>query len=330
MTPVLERPAARAAASAYANLPRPLFTRLPFDYRVVPPRIRTAGLRLLARLTPMPSRFPSWPIEPSLDTPQTGGFAAPFRAGLVLTHDIDTRAELELVEPIRSFERACGAVSAWGFVPSRSWPTEEGARGLAADGCEVYWHDLRHDGKLAFQPLARIRAAFARVDEASPWATELIQSFRSGHLLMTPDLMTAIDDRFAIDLSIPDTERHGPYGGTAGCGTVVPFLIGRCLEIPLSLPQDVYMRHVDGFDAIEALRVWQSKVEHIVSMGGVAVLNTHPVWVNPWRTDMWQAYRSFLEWAIDRGDLLVTTPGAIRRLLIDDVPRPAVTPFAAR
>lgn len=321
MNHVLERPLATAAAEAYAGLSRPLFTRLPFDYRLVPLRVRTAALRLLARARTVPPRFPAWPIETSLDEPATGSFPGSHRAALLLTHDIDSAGELDLIAVIRAVEREFGLVSAWGFVPRSSWPTEERARGLVAEGCEVYWHDVRHDGRLPYLPLDRIRAELARIDATSPWAPELMRSFRSGQLLMSADLMSAVAERFDVDLSIPDTERDGPYGGTAGCGTVVPFLVGRCLEIPLSLPQDVYLRHVHGLTADEALRLWQRKVDHIVAIGGVAVLNTHPVWVNPARPDMWHAYRTFLGWAVERGDLLVTIPGKIRRLLVDDAPR---------
>lgn len=325
MRHALERPLATAATEAYAELPRPLFTRLPVDYRIVPLRLRAAVLRFLARARPVAPRFPAWPIETSLDESLAGSFPGPHRAALLLTHDVDTAGELELIAAIRAIERDVGLVSAWGFVPGSSWPTEERVRSLVAEGCEVYWHDVRHDGRLAYLPLDRIRSEFARVEEASPWAGELMRSFRSGQLLMSANLMTAVRERFDVDLSVPDTERDGPYGGTAGCGTVIPFLMGRCLEIPLSLPQDVFLRHVHGLTADEALRLWQRKVGHIAAVGGVAVLNTHPIWVNPDRPDMWDTYRAFLDWAVERGDLLVTTPSEVRRLLLDGDPPSTVS-----
>jgi hypothetical protein len=92
---------------------------------------------------------------------------------------------------------------------------------------------------------------------------------------------------------------------------VFPFLDGSLVEIPLTLPQDVYLRHVYGLTAGQALEMWRRKLDHIVSVGGVAVLNVHPVWVNPARPDMWQAYRTFLAEARADARLWITTPSSV-------------------
>src|SRR5204862_1800150 len=136
-----------------------------------------------------------------------------------------------------------------------------------------------------------IRATIETVFTASPWARPLMRGFRAGQLLTSPTLRAVTGELFDYDLSIPDTERGGPYGYAAGCGTVYPFRVGRLVVIPLTMPQDVYLRHVYGLDAAGSLAVWQRKLEHIRTVGGVAVLNVHPVWVNPGRPDMWDAYR---------------------------------------
>ncbi len=308
----LDRPEATRAALAYAALPRPMFTRLPgpIDYRVVPMAVRTRALRWIARLTPArPATFPEWPIDRTLD--EVRGTADAATPNLLLTHDIDTRAELDAIPALRTLERGFDLPSSFGFVPDASWPSERVVRDLVDDGCEVYWHDIRHDGRLPFAGPDKIREAFDRVARSSPWAPELMRAFRSGQLLMSPDLLTVIAERFDIDLSIPDTERGGPYGGTAGCGTVRPFLIGDLLEIPLTLPQDVFLRHVHGLTAEQALALWEEKIGYIVGVGGVAVLNTHPMWVNPSRPDMWSAYASLLAWIGDQEDIRASTPKAM-------------------
>jgi hypothetical protein len=323
----LQRPDAGRAALAYAGLPRPLYTRLPgpIDYRIVPMAIRTRALRWIGRMTPRrPRSFPEWPIDRSLDdgSSKSEGDVA----NLILTHDVDTRGELDTIPAIRSLERDLGLPSAFGFVPDVSWPDEAFARALVDEGCEVYWHDIGHDGRLPFLGAERIRLAFDRVGRSSPWALELMRAFRSGQVLMSPELLTVVAERFEIDLSIPDTERDGPYGTTAGCGTVRPFLIGRLLELPLTLPQDVYLRHVYGMTAQQTLELWKLKINYTVQAGGVAVLNTHPMWVNPSRPDMWVAYATLLAWVLDHSDIRVSTPTAaaaeLRRIsgLTDDRP----------
>ena len=230
---------------------------------------------------------------------------------MVVTHDIDSREELDQIERIRSVEKPLGIVSSFGFVPEESWPTERVARSLVERGCEVYWHDIAHNGRLPYLGKDAIRAAFDRVGEDHPWAVELMRTFRAGQLLMSRDLMDVIAERFAIDMSIPDSERDGPYGGAAGCGTVLPFWYGPMLELPLTLPQDVYLQMVYGLSAQEALGIWREKLAYICSVGGVAVFNIHPVWVSSKYPELFDAFRAFLETAAETPELLVTTPTGV-------------------
>jgi hypothetical protein len=123
--------------------------------------------------------------------------------------------------------------------------------------------------------------------------------------------MQVVSERFAIDMSIPDTEHHGPYGGAAGCGTVFPFRLDGLLELPLTMPQEVYLRHVYGLSAEDALGVWLKKLGYIRSRGGLAVFNIHPIWVNQANLDMQQAFRKFLDAAATMDDVFITTPSAL-------------------
>jgi len=310
------RPAlARDAADAYARLPRPLFSRLPFDYRRVPERVR-AGLLRLAATRPAPG-FPTWPIETAIDERPSGIDYAGKSFALLLTHDVDSRAELDLIEPIRRFERELGVVSSWGFVPDVSWPSDRVPAALEEEGCQVYWHDLAHDAQLPWTTPEEVRLRIATIDATSTWARR-ITTFRSGQLLMSPSLLSVLSERFAIDLSIPDSERGGPYGTVAGCGSVVPFRIGPLLELPMTMPQDYYLARVFGLKPRAIYDVWSAKLDHIARMGGVAVLNSHPVWINPVAGEaarMWAMYQRFVDVAVARDDVLVSTPDAVNRAI---------------
>jgi hypothetical protein len=233
------------------------------------------------------------------------------RSVLLITHDIDTAADRERIAPIRALERQVGLPSSFGFVPAASWPSQAMAADLVAEGCELYLHDLAHDGRLPYRPERAITAALQAVFDRSPWARPLMRGFRAGQLLWSPALRQAVTGLFEYDLSIPDTERGGPYGYSAGCETVFPFRLGSLLELPLTLPQDVYLRHVYERSAEESLAVWQAKLAAINSLGGVAVLNAHPIWVNPLQPDMWKAYERFLRAAAADDGLLITTPGQV-------------------
>lgn len=328
---VPERSPLTRVVNAYLDNPRPLFSRLPVSYRAIPLGVRARLLGILARLRARPAiEFPLWPIERSVDeaimrawreaAEQDEVVLNPPRydgrtAALLITHDLDSAREIGFVEPLREIERRAGLPSAFGFVPELSWPTEDFARSLVAEGCEVYWHDIGHNGRLPYLGKPAIRAAFDRVSEESPWAPSLMRAFRSGQLLMSRDLFEVVAERFEVDLSLPDTERDGPYGAAAGCGTVFPFSFRNLLEIPLSMPQDVYLRQVYGLSPEDALRTWINKLAYIKSIGGVAVLNVHPIWANPTEPAMLRAFERFVGEAVGDPELLVTTPVVLARLI---------------
>ena len=304
-----------AAVTAYIDHSRPAFSRMPVRYSRIPLSARLRMLRVGRSLRTRRSDFPMWPIERRIDeilhreTPP-GGYSG-HRAALILTHDVDTRAELSQIARVRSLESGLGIASAFGFVPEISWPSEDLARSLVDDGCEVYWHDIGHDGRLPYREMSEIAARFDRVTDSSPWAPPMMTAFRSGQLLMSRALLKVVSERFTIDMSMPDTELDGPYGDVAGCGTTRPFSIEGLIELPLSLAQDVFLRHVYGFTAEQVLAVWTEKLSYVLSVGGVAVLNVHPAWVSPRHPDMFEAYSSFLRAARDLSDLWVTTPNRL-------------------
>ena len=309
-------PSLAAAVDRYIDGPRPLFARLPFSYRLVPLWARMSALRTMARIRPVPSEaFPAWPYDRRVDDELSrhgirlsyGGRST----ALVITHDIDSGPELADIDRVRAMERAVGLPSAFGFVPDQSWPSEDVARSLVAEGCEVYWHDIGHDGRLPYLGVAGIRDAFDRVSDRSPWSVELMTAFRAGQLLVSRELMQVVSERFAIDMSIPDTEHHGPYGGAAGCGTVFPFRLDGLLELPLTMPQEVYLRHVYGLSATEALDVWLAKLAYVRERGGVAVFNIHPIWIDRSHPDMLDAFKGFLDAVVSMDDVLVSTPSSL-------------------
>lgn len=317
----------------YVSNPQPVFSRLPFDYRLVPSPVRSAGLRLLDRLHSGESAvgFPRWPYEQRLDDLRASLWAgAAAKAGhqlerpsypdarrgaVVLTHDIDSRADIGGIPELRALESRFDLPSSVGFIPHISWPERAIIEKLVADGCEIYCHDLGHNGKLPYKSLAAIRAGFEGFFDANPYARPLLRGFRSGQLLMSAELLGVLAEWFAYDLSLPDTERGGPYGSSAGCASVYPFLTNGLLEIPLTMPQDYYLTNVEHYDSPKMLSVWKDKLEAVLARGGVAVVNTHPVWTTPRRPAVWAAYEGLLE-AIAKSDAWVTTPSSLQEWLL--------------
>lgn len=317
----------------YVSNPQPAFARLPFDYRRVPSPVRVLGLAVLDRLHAgaADTGYPGWPNEPRLDDLraelwagaaarcrlrlETPAYGEGRRGAVLLTHDIDSRADIGGIAAIRTLERRYGLPSSVGFIPQISWPDAAVIDELIHDGCEVYCHDVRHDGKLAYKTGSAVRADFERFFREHAEVRPRLRGFRSGQLLMTSGLFGSLGDWFEYDLSLPDTEKGGPYGSRAGCATVYPFLVDDLLEIPMTMPQDFFLLKVEHLDSAEMLSVWRDKLEAVLSRGGVAVVNTHPVWTNPKRSAVWAAYTGLLE-AIVAADAWATTPSQLRDWLM--------------
>ncbi len=306
-------PDAVAEAEAYLAQQAPLFTRLPFDYRIVPISVRLRLLRWTTALMRSSEADRSWPIDRGIDSGAQAPRYGAHRAALIITHDVDSAEERSLIEPIRGLERASGLSSAWGFVPAVSWPADALATALLEEGCEIYCHDIAHNARLPYQSREDMRRQFDGVFAASPWAQGSVRAFRSGQLLMTAQLFDVVAEYFRIDMSIPDAEAGGPYGGIRGCRTVFPFQLRGILEIPLSLPQDALLLHVNGLSADAILDLWRLKLDYIVQMGGVAVLNAHPRWIGREGSAMYSAYARFLTGAAGLPDLVIATPTQVER-----------------
>jgi hypothetical protein len=92
---------------------------------------------------------------------------------------------------------------------------------------------------------------------------------------------------FQYDSSSPDSDPFEPQAG--GCCSWLPFRNGSVVELPITMQQDhtlfVILRAQDG-------QPWIDKAERIRARGGMALLITHPDYVES--GPVVEAYRQFL------------------------------------
>src|SRR5207253_7439982 len=108
------------------------------------------------------------------------------------------------------------------------------------------------------------------------------------------------------DSSFFDTDPFEPLPG--GTMSIWPFVLGRFIELPYTLPQDSTLVDVMGE---KSPRLWLDKVEYIERWGGMALLNTHPDYLR--RSDHWEVYSSLLEELRGRGSHWDALPRAAAR-----------------
>ena len=246
-----------------------------------------------------------WPINESAAKQPDGWKGWPDKKlfALVLTHDVEGPKGQEKCIKLAELEKELGFRSTFNFVPKRYYVSPEIRNYLTANGFEVGVHGLYHDGKLyASQRMFRKRAV-----EINKYLDEWgVVGFRAPSMHHNLDWNCMLNIEY--DASTFDTDPFEPQSD--GIETIFPVKIENCnidicnqnfngyVELPYTLPQDFGMFIIIKETNID---IWKKKLEWIVEKGGMALLNTHPDYMNfgegPCKMDEYpyEYYREFLE-----------------------------------
>jgi len=246
-----------------------------------------------------------WPIDESTSDPPSGwtGWPDGKRFALMLTHDVDTAKGQDKCVALAGMEEALGLRSSFNFVPRR-YEVSSSLRGyLTGKGFEVGVHGLYHDGKY-----------FDSKEEWNKRAVLINQYIKEWNAVgyRTPSMHHMLDWfhdlEIEYDASTFDTDPFEPYPDSAK--TIFPFWVpngknrnGGYLELPYTLAQDFTPFILLKENSIE---LWRRKLDWIVQKGGMALINTHPDYMNfdggslsreEYPSDR---YREFLEYVIGK------------------------------
>lgn len=205
------------------------------------------------------------------------------RFAVVLTHDVEGPFGLAHLMDVLSVEREAGFRSSVSLVGDMYRVPDSLLRELRADGFEVALHGWRHDGRDFWS-----RRQF---DERLPKMNRRLREwesvgFRSPMVHREPAWMQGLD--VAWDSSFFDTDPFQPLPG--GVMSIWPYVMGRFVELPYTLPQDVVLIETLG-DTTP--RIWLEKLDFIAAHGGMALVNTHPDYLC--RGGRLVMYKEFLE-----------------------------------
>jgi len=279
----------------------PVSARLPFSYQLVPLWFRTAIGRALGHLQRRRSRswaaYPRWPLDLSADfvADLSGAAPSPFSDGrtpVLLTHDIDTAEGLEnLVGRFLPIEESIGARSANYVVPF-AWPLDHGLlTEISARGHELGIHGYDHSNRTPFAASAQRKS---RIEAARPLVERYgMTGYRAPSLLRTQELLADLGDLYSYDSSIPTSGGLFPVPNN-GCATARPFLIGKLVEIPLTMPRDGSLKFL-GYRPHEIISIWHACARQIAASGGIVTLLTHCETRFSGDETMLSMYRRFLE-----------------------------------
>lgn len=270
-------------------------------YRARPLLPRRTQIALRRRFTDVQQRatFPAWPTETALHDlrewllaivqdmwghplPQIGWWPGDARWAMVLTHDVERAGGYGLVEQLVSVEASVGLRSAWYFVPERDYRVDDAlvAR-LTEGGSEVCVHGLRHDGR-DLQPGVFEKRLPAMRSYAERWGSV---GFRAPSTQRSPEVVAALGCDH--DSSYSDVARFEPQGG--GSCSWLPFFVGDVVELPITMPMDHTLFELLGHTDE---RVWVEKADFLRDRGGMALMLTHPDYLEDDTTRA--AYEAFL------------------------------------
>jgi hypothetical protein len=232
--------------------------------------------------------FPHWPVDLTVQNllerlmvrvlEQTEQKTLPFiwfwpeaAAGCaVMTHDVEGRAGLDFCDELMDLDESCGVTSAFQIVPEARYvlPSDFPDR-FRRRGFEVNVHDLDHDGRL-FQDRDEFLRRAVKINE---YATRFgSRGFRAGVMYRKQDWFDALD--VSYDMSVPNVAHLEPQRG--GCCSVMPYFVGRILELPLTTIQDYSLFHILGQYSID---LWKAQAELILTKHGLISFIAHPDYI---------------------------------------------------
>ena len=205
------------------------------------------------------------------------------RYSFVLTHDIETGLGQSLVPVLADMEEELGFRSMFNFVPEL-YPLDWGLiRDLQKRGFEVGVHGFHHDSKL-FDTYKHFELYVGRINQ---YLRDFqAQGFRSPLTMRNPEWMQELEMEY--DLSFFDTDPFEPMPG--GVMSLWPFVIGRFMELPYTLPQDSTLFNILGETSP---KIWMEKLQVIKEYHGMALLIVHPDYSGHGNNR--EIYRAFLQ-----------------------------------
>jgi len=187
-----------------------------------------------------------------------------------MTHDVEALAGREFCSQLMDLDDSMAIKSSFEIVPERRYPVPEALLAeIRNRGFEIGVHDLNHDGRLYSSHKTFLRM----VERINGYGQAYGASgFRSGGLYRNQAWYAALD--FSYDMSVPSVAHLEPQRG--GCCGVMPFFIGKILELPLTMVEDYSLFHVMRDYSIT---LWTEQLAIVLANHGLASFLVHPDYI---------------------------------------------------
>jgi hypothetical protein len=267
--------------------------------------------------------FPAWPVDFTVDNlheeilrltlESSGAKKLPFiwfwpdgaPSCLIMTHDVETCAGRDYTFKLMDLDDAYGIKASYQVIPEKRYEVPvEYVAGIRSRGCEFNIHDLNHDGHLYSERVEFARRAAGINSYVHQYQT---RGFRAGAMYRRQDWYDVFE--FSYDMSVPNVAHLEPLRG--GCCTVMPYFIGKIVELPLTTAQDYSLFHIlDDY----SIKLWKQQLALIRERNGLISFLTHPDYlVEPRAREVYESLLDYLRQTIARERLWATLPGEVDR-----------------
>jgi glycosyltransferase involved in cell wall biosynthesis len=267
--------------------------------------------------------FPHWPVDRTVDQMFEQTMLLSLRAQStdqipfiwfwpegatscgIMTHDVETAMGVRSSPYLMDMEDAFGIKGSFQIIPENRYEvTDEFLDSIRGRGFEVVVHDLNHDGNLF-----RDREQFLRRAEKINSYKERFGAtgFRSAVLYRRQSWFDALD--FSYDMSVPNVAHLDPQRG--GCCTVMPYFVGKILELPVTTTQDYTLFNILNDYSID---LWKKQINLIMEKHGLISFIVHPDYVGGSRErTVYEALLAHLADLRKENGVWIATPGEVDR-----------------
>jgi hypothetical protein len=267
--------------------------------------------------------FPAWPVDFTVDNlhesllkllMETSGVERlPFiwfwpdgaSSCLVMTHDVETSAGRDFTRQLMELDNSFGFKASFQVIPEKRYEVPgEYVDEIRGRGFEFNVHDLNHDGRLYQERNEFVR----RAAKINGYVRQYnARGFRSGAMYRNQDWYDAFE--FSYDMSVPNVAHLEPMRG--GCCTVMPYCVGKILELPLTTTQDYSLFHILNDYSIE---LWKRQLALIRDRNGLMSFITHPDYLIDRRArSVYETLLDYLRKMVSREGIWAALPGDVDR-----------------
>jgi glycosyltransferase involved in cell wall biosynthesis len=267
--------------------------------------------------------FPNWPVDHTVDSIVRGSMqlllrsqqldSIPFiwfwpdgaSSAVSMTHDVETAAGRDFCESLMNLDDSFGIAASFQIVPEERYEVNQKfLDSICRRGFEVNVQDLNHDGRLYHD-----RSEFARrATKINDYGRRFGASgFRAAVLYRRQEWYSDLD--FSYDMSVPNSGHLEPQRG--GCCTVMPYFVGKILELPVTTTQDYSLfNYLRSF----SIDLWKRQIDLLLKQNGLISFIVHPDYVRKDREiRIYKQLLAHLAWLRTQKNVWVAVPGEIDR-----------------